>query len=66
MSSNQRKSGGGSAALQISLGKLVAEALNTFTEVEKEKFQIQAIVKMTADIAAIVGKNCMINCIAFC
>lgn len=45
---------------------LVAGALNTFTEVEKEKFQTQAIVKMTADIAAILGKNCMINCIAFC
>ena len=34
----------------------MAGALNIFTEVQKEKFEIQTIAQMVADIAAIVGK----------
>ena len=35
----------------------MAGALNIFTEVQKEKFEIQTIAKMVADIIAIVGKK---------
>ena len=56
MSSNQRKGDAKLASLQNSLVKVVAGALNIFTEVQKEKFEIQTIAKMVADITAIVGK----------
>ena len=60
MSCNQRKSDVKLATLQTSLVKVVAGALNIFTEVQKEKFEIQTIAQMVADITAIVGKcrNC--------
>lgn len=35
----------------------MAGALNIFTEAKKEKFVIQTIVQMGADITAIVGKK---------
>ena len=38
------------ATLQKSLIKIVAGNLNIFTEVEKEKFEIQTIAQMVADI----------------
>ena len=56
MSSNQRKGDVKLATLQKSLVKVVAGALNIFTEVQKEKFEIQTIAQMVADITAIVGK----------
>ena len=56
MSSNQRKGDVRLATLQKSLVKVVAGALNIFTEVQKEKFEIQTFVQMVADITAIVGK----------
>ena len=56
MSSNQRKGDVKLATLQKSLVKVVAGALNIFTEVQKEKFEIQTITQMVADITAIVGK----------
>ena len=56
MSSSQRKGDVKLATLQKSLVKVVAGALNIFTEVQKEKFKIQTIVQMVADITAIVGK----------
>ena len=34
----------------------MAGALNIFTEVQKEKFEIQTIAQMDADITAVVGK----------
>ena len=55
MSSNQRKGDIKLATLQKSLVKVVAGALNIFTEVQKEKFEIQTIAQMVADITAIVG-----------
>ena len=56
MSSNQRKGDVKLAKLQKSLVKVVAGALNIFTEVQKEKFEIQTIAQMVADINAIVEK----------
>ena len=56
MSSNQRKGDVKLATLQKSLVKVVAGALNIFTEVQKEKFEIQTIAQMVADITAIAGK----------
>ena len=56
MSSNQRKGDVKLATLQKSLVKVVAGALNIFTEVQKDKFQIKTIALMVADITAIVGK----------
>ena len=56
MSSNQRKGDVKLATLRKSLVKVVAGALNIFTEVQKEKFEIQTIAQMVADITAIVGK----------
>ena len=35
----------------------MARALNIFTEVQKEKFEIQTIAQMDADINAIVGEK---------
>ena len=43
MSSNQRKGDAKVATLKKSLVKVVAGALNIFTEVQKEKFEIQTI-----------------------
>ena len=56
MSSNQRKVDVKLTTLQKSLVKVVAGALNIFTEVQKDKFQIKIIAQMVADITAIVGK----------
>ena len=56
MCSNQRKGDAKLAILKKSLVKVVAGALNIFTELQKEKFEIQTIAKMVADITAIVGK----------
>ena len=56
MSSNQRKGDVKLATLQKSLVKVVAGALNIFTEVQKDKFNIQTIAQMVVDITANVGK----------
>ena len=57
MSSKQRKDDIKLTTLQKSLvKKIVAGALNIFTEIQKEKFEIQTIGQMAADITAIVGK----------
>ena len=56
MSSNQRKGDAKVATLKKSLVKVVAGALNIFTEVQKENFEMQAIAQMVADITATVGK----------
>ena len=56
MCSNQRKGDAKLAILKKSLVKVVAGALNIFTELQKEKFEIETIAKMVADITAIVGK----------
>ena len=56
MSSNQRKVDVKLTTLQKSLVKVVAGALNIFTEIQKDKFEIQTIAQMVADITAIVGK----------
>ena len=56
MSSNQRKGYVKLATLQKSLVKVVAGAMNIFTEVQNEKFDIQTIAQMVADVDAIVGK----------
>ena len=56
MSSNQRKGELKLATLQNSLVKDVAEALNIFTEVQKEKFETQTMAQIVADITATVGK----------
>ena len=56
MSSNQRKGDVELATLQNSSVKVVAGVLNIFTEVHKDKFEIQTIAQMVADITAIVGK----------
>ena len=56
MSSNQRKGDAKVATLKKSLVKVVAGALNIFTEVQKENFEMQTIAQMVADITAIVGK----------
>ena len=56
MSSNQGKGDVELATLQKSLVKVVAGALNIFTEVQKENFEMQAIAQMVADITATVGK----------
>ena len=56
MSSNQRKGDVKVATLQNSSVKVVAGVLNIFTEVHKDKFEIQTIAQMVADITAIVGK----------
>ena len=44
------------ATLQKLLVKVVAEALNILTEVQKGKFEIETIAQMVADITAILGK----------
>ena len=49
MFSNQRKNHKSSV-------KVVAGALNIFAEVQKDKFEIQTIAQMNANITAIVGK----------
>ena len=57
MSSNQRKGDVKLAILQKSLVKVVAGALNIFfTEVQKEKFEIQTIAQMVGNITAIARK----------
>ena len=56
MSSNQRKGEVKLATLQKPLVKVVAGALNIFTEIQKDKFNIQTIGQMVADITANVGK----------
>ena len=56
MSSNQRKGDVKLATLQKPLVKVVAGALNIFTEIQKDKFEIQTIAQMVADITAVVGK----------
>ena len=54
MSSNQRKGDVKLATLQKPLVKVVAGALNIFTEIQKDKLEIQTIAQMVADITAIV------------
>ena len=44
------------ATLQKLLVKVVAEALNILTDVQKDKFEIETIAQMVADITAILGK----------
>ena len=56
MSLNQRKGDIKLATLQKSLVKVVAGALNIFTEIQKERFETQTVAQMVADITAIVGK----------
>ena len=56
MSFNQKKGDVKLAALQKSLVKVVAGALNIFTELQKDKFEIQTIAQMVAHITEIVGK----------
>ena len=56
MSSNQKKRDVEFATLQKSLVKAVTGALNIFHEVQKNKFEIQTIEQIVADITAIVGK----------
>ena len=56
MSSNQRKGDVKLVTPQKSLVKVVAGTLNIFTEIQKDKFEIQTIAQMVADITAIVGK----------
>ena len=56
MSSNQSKGEVKLATLQKPLVKVVAGALNIFTEIQKDKFNIQTIAQMVADITANVGK----------
>ena len=55
-SSNQRKGDIKLATLQKLLVKVLAEALNILTEVQKDKFEIETVAKMVADITAILGK----------
>ena len=50
MSPIQRQGNVKLATLQKSLIKIVARNLNIFTEVQKEKFEIQIIAQMVADI----------------
>ena len=50
MSPSQRQGYVKLAILQKSLIKIVAGNLNIFTEVRKEKFEIQTIAQMVADI----------------
>ena len=56
MSSNQRKGDAKLNTLQTSLVKVVAGALNIFTEVQKDKFEIQTITQIVAGITTISGK----------
>ena len=56
MSSNQRKGEAKLNTLQTSLVKVVAGALNIFTEVQKDKFEIQTIAQIVAGITTISGK----------
>ena len=56
MSSNHRKGDVRLATLQKSSVKVVEGALNTLTEVQKEKFKIQTIAQMIADITGVVEK----------
>ena len=56
MSSYQRKGDVKLAILQKSLVKVVAGAPNIFNEIQKDKFKIQTIAQMVADITAVVGK----------
>ena len=56
MSSNQRTCDVKLVTLQKSLVKVMAGALNIFTEVQKDKFEIQSIAQMVADITAILEK----------
>ena len=55
-SSNQRKGDIKLTTLQKLLVKVVAEALNILTEVQKDKFEIETVAQMVADITAILGK----------
>ena len=56
MPSNQRKGDVKLGTLQKVLVKVVAGALSILTEVHKDKFEIQTITQMVADITAIVGE----------
>ena len=56
MSFYQRKCDIKLATLQKSSVKFVVGTLNIFTEVQKEKFKVQVIPQIVADITAIVGK----------
>ena len=56
MSFNQRKGYFILVTLQKSLVKVMAGNLNIFTELQKEKFEIQTTAQMAAYITAIVGK----------
>ena len=57
MSSNQRKGDVKLVTLEKSLVKVVAGDLNIFTEVQKDKFKIQKIAQMVADITAVFFKT---------
>ena len=57
MSSNQRKGDVKLVTLEKSLVKVVAGDLNIFTEVQKDKFEIQKIAQMVADITAVFFKT---------
>ena len=57
MSSNQRKGDAKLNTLQTSLVKVVAGALNIFTEMQKDKFEIQTIAQIVAGITTISGKE---------
>ena len=57
MSSNQRKVDVKLVTLEKSLVKVVARDLNIFTEVQKDKFEIQKIAQMVADITAVFFKT---------
>ena len=56
MPSNQQKGDDKLATLQKSLLQVVAGALSIFTEVKTEKFEIQKIAQMAADIITTVRK----------
>ena len=56
MFSNQSNGDVKLATLQKSLVKVVAWALNIFTEVQKENFEIQTIAQIVANITAILEK----------
>ena len=57
MSSNQRKGDAKLNTLQTSLVKVVAGALNIFTEMQKDRFEIQTIAQIVAGITTISGKE---------
>ena len=57
MSSNELKGDVKLVTLEKSLVKVVAGDLNIFTEVQKDKFEIQKKAQMVADITAVFFKT---------